>query len=52
MYGSAINPSPLHSVPGGKFGTGVQFDGIMVVVGGFVSPVDAWVDVDHVIVVG
>lgn len=24
----------------------------MVVVSGFVSPVDAWVDVDHVVVVG
>lgn len=52
MYGSAINPSPLHSVPGGKFGTGVVVGGIIVVVGGFVSPVDAWVDVDHVVVVG
>lgn len=48
-----MNPSPLHSVPGGRLGTGVVVVGVlMVVVGGFVSPIPAFVDVDHVVVVG
>jgi len=41
LFGSAINPFPVHSVPGGKFGTDVGVvGGIMVVVGGYTSLVD------------
>lgn len=48
-----MNPSPLHSVPGGKFGTGVVVVGVfIVVVGGFVSLIPTCVDVDQVVVVG